>query len=350
MIDTTAQAGEGQNVNSAQPVGRVRTDGSTGSDLVNGVATAAVADAIPAPAIKGVDFLERAHASSLWKDSWNRLKRNRLAFVSAIFIGVVSLIAIFAQHLAPYSYETENVNLILAPPSWAHWLGTDDLGRDVLSRLIYGSQVSMAVGIFTAIVSLAFGTVYGAVSGWLGGRMDALMMRLVDILDSIPTLVLLVLIKVMFDAMSTNINPELKAVAGVLLALSVFGWLMLARVVRGQVLQAKQMLYVESARSMGASDRWILFRHILPNIMGPIIVVITALIPANIMFESFLSFIGLGLQPPYSSWGVLANEGWKTIRTYPHLIIAPGLALYFTMLAFNIFGDGLRDAWDPKAK
>ncbi len=348
MIDTNAQAGDGPNANSAQPIAVVQAEPTVAASVAVGVVSSAVADI--KPALGEVDFLERAHASSLWKDSWRRLKRNRLAFASAIFICFMSLVAILAQHLAPYSYETENVNLILASPSWAHWLGTDDLGRDLLSRVIYGAQVSMAVGVFTAIASLVFGTVYGAISGWFGGRVDAVMMRLVDTLDSIPALVLLVLIKVMFDAVSINMNPELRAVSGILVALSVLGWTMLARVVRGQVLQAKQLLFVEAARSIGATDRWIVARHIVPNIMGPIIVMITALIPQNIMFESVLSFIGLGLQPPYSSWGVLANEGWKTIRTFPHLIIAPGLALFFTLLAFNIFGDGLRDAWDPKAK
>ncbi len=306
------------------------------------------------PTVQGVDFLERAaertKGSSLWRDTWRRLKRNRMAFISLIFIGFVSLIAIFAQHIAPYSFAAQNANEVLAPPSWSHWLGTDDLGRDLLSRLIYGAQVSMAVGVLTALVSLVMGTVYGAISGWIGGRVDALMMRLVDTLDSIPTLVLLILVKIMFDSIDQGMNPEVRAVAGVLLALSVFGWLMLSRVVRGEVLKAKQTLYVESARSMGASDRRIIFRHIIPNITGPIIVVVTAQIVSNIMFESFLSFIGLGLQPPYSSWGVLANDGWKTIRTYPHLIIAPGLALFLTMMAFNIFGDGLRDAWDPQTK
>ena len=321
---------------------------------LNQIAGDSISDAGFTPAVQGVDFLERAKertkGSSLWRDTWRRLKRNHMAFASLIFIAFVSLVAIFAKHIAPYSFAAQNANEVLAPPSWAHWLGTDDLGRDLLSRLIYGAQVSMAVGVLTALVSFVLGTVYGAISGWMGGRVDAIMMRIVDTLDSIPTLVLLILVKILFDSVDQGMNPEVRAVAGVLLALSVFGWLMLSRVVRGEVLKAKQTLYVEAARSVGADDRSILFRHIIPNIMGPIIVVVTAQVPANIMFESFLSFIGLGLQPPYSSWGVLANDGWKTIRTYPHLIIAPGLALFLTMMAFNIFGDGLRDAWDPQTR
>jgi oligopeptide transport system permease protein len=290
----------------------------------------------------------RAQSSSLWGDAWKRLKRNRFALVSAVFLIVMTFVAVFAAKLAPFSFEDQNIDLILSPPSSLHWLGTDDLGRDLLSRLIYGAQVSMVVAIFTALISSIFGITYGAISGWIGGRVDAVMMRVVDILSSIPTIVLLILVKIFFDAVNVIRNPEVKAVSGVLLALSVFGWLTLARVVRGQVLQVKQALFVESAHALGASGWWIVIRHVIPNILGPSIVVITAQIPANIMIESFLSFIGLGLQPPYSSWGVLANAGWKTIKTYPHLIIAPGLALFLTMLAFNIFGDGLRDALDPK--
>jgi oligopeptide transport system permease protein len=289
-------------------------------------------------------------SKSLWYDAYRRLKRNRGALISGAFIILMCIVALLAKPLAPYSFETQNMDLILAGPSAAHWLGTDDLGRDLLSRLIYGAQMSMAVGIFTAIFSLAMGVVYGAIAGWAGGRIDATMMRFVDILDSIPTLVLLILVKILFDAINVFMNPELRSLVGVLLALSIFGWIMLARVVRGQVLQVKQMLYVEASRALGASSISTLFKQVLPNIMGPIIVVLTFQIPSNIMFESFLSFIGLGLQPPYSSWGVLANAGWKTIKTYPHLIIAPGVALFLTMLAFNLFGDGLRDAFDPKMK
>ncbi len=289
-------------------------------------------------------------SKSLWFDAYKRLKKNRAALYSGVFILLLCGVAIFARVLSPYSFDDQNMDQILTTPSLAHWLGTDDLGRDLLSRLIYGAQMSMSVGIFTAIFSLAMGVVYGALAGWVGGRIDAVMMRFVDILDSIPTLVLLILVKILFDSVNVFMHPELRALVGVLMALSIFGWIMLARVVRGQVMQVKQLLYVEAAHALGAKNLPMLFKHVLPNIMGPIVVVLTFQIPSNIMFESFLSFIGLGLQPPYSSWGVLANAGWKTIKTYPHLIIAPGLALFLTMLAFNLLGDGLRDAVDPKSK
>lgn len=288
--------------------------------------------------------------NSLWAEGLKRLKKSRVAIISGYFIMLLCLVAIFADVLSPYSFEEQNIDIILQSPSMKHWLGTDDLGRDLLSRLIYGAQMSMAVGIFTAIFSLLMGVAYGAISGWVGGRVDSLMMRLVDTLDSIPTLVLLILVKIFFDAVNVFSEPKLRALVGVLLALSVFGWITLARVVRGQVLQVKESLYVEAAQALGASSSWIMIKHILPNILGPIIVVLTFQIPSNIMFESFLSFIGLGLQPPFSSWGVLANAGWKTIKSYPHLIVAPGLALFLTMLAFNLFGDGLRDAFDPKMR
>jgi oligopeptide transport system permease protein len=291
-----------------------------------------------------------APAKSLWHDAFKRLKKNRAALYSGVFILILCGVAIFARRLAPYSFDEQNMDLLLSPPSSTHWLGTDDLGRDLLSRLIYGAQMSMAVGIFTSIFSLAMGVVYGAIAGWVGGLTDSIMMRFVDILDSIPTLVLLILVKILFDAVNVFMHPEVRALIGVLMALSIFGWIMLARVVRGQVMQVKQMLYVEAAHALGEKSLPLLFKHVLPNIMGPIVVVLTFQIPSNIMFESFLSFIGLGLQPPYSSWGVLANSGWKTIKTYPHLIVAPGLALFLTMLAFNLLGDGLRDAVDPKTK
>ena len=294
--------------------------------------------------------IENKKSKSLWQDAFKRLKKNRAAIVSGYLIITLCFVAIFAEVLAPYSFEEQNIDMILSTPSAQHLLGTDDLGRDLLSRLIYGAQMSMAVGIFTAIFSLAMGVMYGAFAGWMGGRIDTAMMRVVDILDSIPTLVLLILVKILFDAVNIFDDPKLRALTGVLMALSIFGWIMLARVVRGQVLQVKESLYVEAAQAMGASSIWIVARHVLPNILGPIIVVLTFQIPSNIMFESFLSFIGLGLQPPFSSWGVLANAGWKTIKSYPHLIIAPGAALFLTMLAFNLLGDGLRDAFDPKMR
>lgn len=294
--------------------------------------------------------VERKESRSLWEDSWNRLKKNRAAVVSAWFVLFVCFIAAFAQYFATHPFDEQYADRILETSSWDHWLGTDDLGRDLYSRLVYGARMSMAVGLITAMISLVLGSIYGSIAGWVGGRVDAILMRTIDVIDSIPTMVLLILVKIFFDSFDLIANPELRALTGMLMALSVFGWIMLARVVRGQVLQVKESLYVEAARSLGASSFSTLRRHIFPNILGPIIVVLTFQIPQNILYESILSFIGLGLQPPFSSWGVLANTGWKTIKSYPHLIVAPSLLLFFTMLAFNLLGDGLRDAFDPKMR
>lgn len=299
------------------------------------------AAATAAPVKKGV---------SLTSDAWKRLKKNKIAVVSGVLIIVVSVLSIFADWISPFPFDKQFVDHLLQRPDAVHWLGTDGLGRDMLSRMIQGAQVSMSIGIFTSVVSLFMGLVYGAISGWFGGWVDAVMMRFIDLIYSIPTLVLLILVMVIFQSYDIIDNPKLKALIGIFVALTVVGWVDIARLVRGQVLATKQMLYVEAAQSIGVSSTAIVFRHILPNILGPIIITLTFQIPNNILFESFLSFIGLGLQPPYSSWGVLANEGWRTIRTYPHLIIAPGLALYVIILSFNMLGDGLRDAFDPQLK
>ena len=287
---------------------------------------------------------------SLQAEAWSRLRRNPAAIVSAGIILFILLVGLLAPLLAPYAYDEQYMDQVLCPPNAKHWLGTDSLGRDMLSRLIYGARVSMLVGVMTAVVSLVIGTVYGSVAGWFGKHIDSAMMRLVDILDSLPQIVLLILVKLVFDTFNLISNPELKALVGMLLALSVTSWVSLARVVRGQVLQVKQLTYVEAARAMGASGSRQVVNHILPNIAGPIIVLLTFQIPSNILAESFLSFLGLGLQPPYASWGVLANDGWRSLSSYPHLMISPGVAIFVTMLGFNLLGDGLRDAFDPQMR
>ena len=270
--------------------------------------------------------------------------------VSLWFIIFICLVALFAKYIAPYSFDAQNMDAIYEEPNSTYWLGTDGLGRDLLSRTIYGARMSMAVGIFTALISMIFGTIYGCISGWMGGRVDSVMMRTVDILMSFPSLILMILVKVVFDSVQIVENPELRALTSMLLALSIVGWVSLARIVRGQVLQVKELTYVEAARALGTPSWRILIKYILPNILGPIIVLLTFQIPSNILYESFLSFIGLGLQPPFSSWGVLVNDGYTSFVVYPYLIFPPAVALFVTMLAFNLFGDGLRDAFDPKMK
>lgn len=287
--------------------------------------------------------------NSLWNDAVRRLKKNKAAVYSGYFIILICVVSFCAQWLAPFSFDTQDIGRMLLPPNSTNWLGTDSLGRDLLSRLIYGGRVSMSVGIITAIISLIVGAIYGAISGWFGGKIDSVLMRFIDILFAIPDIVLLILIMIAFEAVPIG-NSELKAVIAIIVALSATGWAGIARLVRGQILQTKQMLYIEAATALGARATTIIFRHIMPNILGPIIVSLSFQIPANVLAESFLSFIGLGLQPPHSSWGSLAAEGWRSLKTYPHLMIYPGFALFLSMLAFNLFGDGLRDAFDPKMK
>jgi oligopeptide transport system permease protein len=268
-----------------------------------------------------------------------RLKRHRLAMVSLGFLLFMAVVAAAAPLLTKFTYFDQNADMALQFPNSTFWFGTDSLGRDLFSRILYGARISLSVGFFTAIFSLVIGTIYGAISGYAGGMVDTVLMRIADILYALPSILVTVLIMLVVGRGPT----------GIFLALGITGWIGGARLVRGQVLQAKEMTYVEAARALGVRSWSILFHHILPNILGPVIVNLTFDIPQNILSESFLSFVGLGLEPPFASWGTLANEGWRAYRTYPYLILFPGLALFLTILAFNFLGDGLRDALDPQA-
>ena len=269
-----------------------------------------------------------------------RFLRHRLATISLVFLVLISTLAIFAPLVTKYSYEDQNISEKLETPSAHHWMGTDTLGRDVYSRVIYGARMSLAVGILTAIFALTLGTFTGAIAGYQGGWTDHILMRIVDLFYIFPSLLFAILLTVVLG----------RGFFGILVALGMTAWVTQARLVRSQVMQAREMPYVESARAIGVRNLGIIFRHILPNLWGPIIVSLTFQIPTNIMAESFLSFIGLGLQAPYSSWGTLANEGFRAMKSFPHLIIFPGTVLFLTMLAFNYVGDGMRDLLDPKTK
>jgi len=276
----------------------------------------------------------------MYGEAWKRLRRHRFAMLSAYFLLFLSFVAIAAPYLTKFTYFDQNANDALQFPNSTYWFGTDSLGRDLYSRLLYGARISLAVGVFTALFSLVIGTIYGAISGYIGGKVDSFMMRIADILNAMPSLLLTILLMIVVG----------RGPLGIFLALGITGWVGEARLVRGQVLQVKEMLYVEAARSLGLGSARILFQHIVPNIMGPVIVSLTFGIPQNIMAESFLSFVGLGLEPPFASWGTLANEGWRAYRTYPHLILFPGIVLFITILTFNFLGDGLRDALDPQTQ
>lgn len=276
----------------------------------------------------------------MYGEAWKRLRRHRVAMFSLAFLGLLFALAIIAPYITKFTYFDQNADDALQLPNRIYWFGTDSLGRDLYSRILYGARISLSVGLFTAIFSLIIGTIYGATSGYLGGRVDSFLMRVADILNAIPSLLLTILLMIVVG----------RGPLGIFLALGITGWVGEARLVRGQVLQVKEMLYVEAARSLGLSGWRILFQHIVPNIMGPVIVSLTFGIPQNILAESFLSFVGLGLEPPFASWGTLANEGWRAYRTYPHLILFPGIILFVTILAFNFLGDGLRDALDPQTQ
>ena len=256
------------------------------------------------------------------------------------FLVVVALCAVLAPWVAPYSYEAQDTLQVLASPSVAHWMGTDRLGRDLFSRLIYGARISLFIGVVTTLFALVIGTVYGAVSGYVGGRTDGIMMRVVDVVFALPDLLLIILIMVMMG----------RGVTSIFLALTLVSWVTVARLVRGEVLRIKEFAFIEAARAVGASHGRILFHEILPNLWGVLIVTLTFRIPVAILAESTLSFIGIGIDPPTSSWGTLANDGWVALKFYPHLIIFPSLAIFLTILSFNFLGDGLRDFFDPKGR
>ena len=258
--------------------------------------------------------------------------------ISAGFLALVTLAAVFAPWVAPHSYETQDTLNILSGPSAANWMGTDQLGRDLFSRIIYGGRVSLFIGVATTLVAVIIGTAYGAVSGYVGGRVDSLMMRAVDVVFALPDLLMIILLTVVMG----------RGVAGLFIALTLVSWVTVARLVRGEVLRLKENNYVEAARALGAGDLRILGREILPNHLGVLIVTVSFRIPVAILAESTLSFIGLGILPPASSWGTLANDGWSAIKFYPHLILFPSLAIFLTILSFNFLGEGLRDALDPR--
>lgn len=276
--------------------------------------------------------------TSLWQDAWLRLRKNKLAmFGMAVLICMITL-ALLTPWIAPYSYEAQNLDLGASPPSWQHWLGTDIFGRDMLTRILYGGRVSLMVGFIATAVALCIGVLWGSISGYLGGRVDAIMMRIVDILYALPFIIFIVLLMVVFG----------RSLALLFLAIGAVEWLTMARIIRGQVLSVRHQEFIEAAIAMGLSRRRIILRHVIPNVLGPIIVYTTLTIPNVILLESFISFLGLGIQPPQSSWGLLIARGVETMEEYPWLLIYPGLTLSLTLFSLNFLGDGLRDALDPR--
>ena len=277
--------------------------------------------------------------TSLGRDALKRLRRNRAAVGAGMFLLGITIAAFAAPWLPGLQDPTlQNLKLGAVPPSLAHWFGTDELGRDALARVLWGGRISLLIGFVGTLVSLVVGVTYGAVSGFKGGRTDEAMMRVVDVLYSLPYIFLVILLLVFFS----------KSIIMMFVALGLVQWLTMARIVRGQVLSLKTQTFVEAARALGANDVGIIFRHIVPNTLGPVIVYATLTVPAVILQEAFLSFLGLGVQPPAASWGTLVSDGAKVLALFPWLVIFPGAALSATLLCFNFLGDGLRDALDPQ--
>ncbi|MDA7825909.1 ABC transporter permease [Porticoccaceae bacterium] len=277
--------------------------------------------------------------SSLWLDAWIKLRKNRMALFGFAVLLILFVVSLLTPWIAPYSYETQDLMLGATPPSAAHWLGTDIFGRDMLTRIMYGGRVSLMVGFIATAVALVIGILWGSIAGFVGGRVDAVMMRIVDIMYALPFMIFIVLLMVVFG----------RNILLLFIAIGAVEWLTMARIVRSQVMALRKQEFVEAAYSMGLSRWAIIRRHIIPNTLGPVIVYTTLTIPSVMLLEAFLSFLGLGIQPPQSSWGLLINYGVETMEEYPWLLIFPGITLSLTLFALNFLGDGLRDALDPRA-
>tara|TARA_B110000503_G_scaffold4350_2_gene5766 strand:+ start:3175 stop:4062 length:888 start_codon:yes stop_codon:yes gene_type:complete len=284
------------------------------------------------------DIAQAEQGTSLWRDAWLRLRRNRLAVLGLAILSFFAVVALLTPWIAPYGYAQQELALGATPPSTTHWLGTDIYGRDLLTQIMYGGRISLAVGFIATSVALLIGITWGAVAGYTGGKVDAVMMRMVDILYALPFMIFIVLLMVVFGR-----NMLL-----LFLAIGAVEWLTMARIMRSQVQSLRQQEFVEAAISLGLSPATIIRRHLIPNALGPIIVYTTLTIPSVMLLEAFLSFLGLGVQPPQTSWGLLISYGAETMEEYPWLLIYPGLALVLTLFSLNFLGDGLRDALDVR--
>lgn len=277
---------------------------------------------------------------SLWLSAWRRLRKSRMAMFGLALFAVICLGAIFADLIAPYPYDFQNLDETFEFPSAKHWFGTDSVGRDIFSRILYGGRVSLQIGIVSVLISVTLGGSLGAVAGYYGGKTDNLIMRALDILLAIPAILLAITIV-------TALGPGM---FNLMLAIGVSSVPSFARIVRASVLSVKEQEFVEAARLSGCNDAQIIFSHLVPNIMAPIIVQVTLSMALSILSASSLSFIGLGIQPPMPEWGAMLSAGRAYIRNYPHIVLFPGLAIMATILSLNLLGDGLRDALDPRLK
>jgi oligopeptide transport system permease protein len=282
---------------------------------------------------------------TLWGDAIIRLRRNKLAMVGLGFIILMTIVAIFAPLITPYSFAQQNYAAILQGPSPQHWLGTDQLGRDTFARLIYGARTSLSVGIFTQIIVLVIGLPIGAIAGYKGGALDNILMRFVDIMYAFPDLLLVILLSSLFRE-----TPFGGSIYMIFLAIGLVAWVNVSRLVRGQILSLRTRDFVNAAKAMGGDGRYLISRHLIPNSLGPIIVSVTFNIPRAIFTEAALSYIGIGVKPPTPSWGAMIQDGFGVIFAKPYMLLFPAIALALLMLSFTFLGDGLRDALDPKLR
>jgi len=276
--------------------------------------------------------------SSLSKKAFNRLVSNKLSLFGGIYILLLIFLAIFTPLIAPYDYAYQDLNLGPSGPSLEHLLGTDTLGRDLLTRMMYGSRISLMVGFLATMVALVIGVLWGTIAGFAGGRTDAVMMRIVDVLYGIPFIILIILLMVIFG----------RNLVLLFMAIGAVEWLTMSRIVRSQVMSLSQQEFVLSAEAMGVSKKDIISRHLIPNAIGPVIVYATLTVPQIMLLEAFLSFLGLGVQAPMSSWGLLIRDGAVSMEEYWWLLIFPSIAFSLTLFSLNFIGDGLRDALDPR--
>jgi oligopeptide transport system permease protein len=277
--------------------------------------------------------------SSLWSDAWHRLRKNRLAVSGGVILGLLVVTCVLGPFCFKVSYEDQNLALGAARPSFQHWLGTDTLGRDLLVRILYGARISLGIGLCATLVALTIGVLYGAIAGYVGGRLDGFMMRVVDIIYALPFTIFVILLTVFFG----------RNIVLLFVAIGAVEWLTMARIVRAQVQSLRKMEFIEAARSLGLSNRRIILRHMIPNILGPIIVYATLTIPAVMLLEAALSFLGLGVQIPMSSWGTLIKDGSEKMEEYWWLLVFPGSLFSLTLFSLNFLGDGLRDALDVRS-
>jgi oligopeptide transport system permease protein len=305
-----------------------------------------------------LDQLE--HGTSLWRDAWARLRKNKLAVAGGLVLVVLTLLCVCGPWFSQ-TYQDQNLDLGATSPDAEHWFGTDTLGRDLFARLLYGGRISIMVGLVATVVALTIGVSYGAIAGFLGGKTDRVMMRIVDIMYALPFTIFVILLMVFMKEPSERLDTWLRntahleglqGVGNMVLLFAAIGaveWLTMSRIVRGQVLSLKRMEFIEAARALGYGRRRIIFRHILPNVLGPIIVYATLTVPSVMLLEAFLSFLGLGVQPPMSSWGALIKDGAEKMEEFWWLLVFPGSVFSLTLFSLNFLGDGLRDALDVRA-